>query len=133
MRRTTLAACLAAVAVAATGCTSSTDSSSDFSGEEKKVAETIEDLQDAAVQREPGRVCDDVLASALVRRLGRRCSDVVKQAFDDTDDPDLTVTDVRISGRTARARVEVGRDKEEATTLELVRERDEWRISSFGG
>jgi hypothetical protein len=108
------------------------DDTSDFSGAEKEVAGVIEDLQAAADEDAPKRVCDDLLAQALTRELGDRCPQAMAQAFDDADTSEIAVQDVRISGATARARITVGTEDDEEL-LELVREGDVWRIARFAG
>jgi Putative lumazine-binding len=131
MRRATIA--LAAVlAAAATGCGGAADSTGDFSGAEEDVAQVVEDLEKAAGEDEPRRVCTQLLAQATARQLGAGCSRAVEQAFDRSDTFALSVEDVRVSGTTARARVATGRDEDQTEVLELVRERGEWRIRAFG-
>ena len=131
-------ACLVALALApaalAAGCTQS-DSTSDFQGEQKAVAEAVEDLQDAGQDGDARRICREILAPDLVRKLqdgGKRCEPAVDEALDDADNYQLDVKAVRVNGNRAIARVEAGQDDEDET-LELVRVGREWRIAGLGG
>ena len=133
MRRTALALILAATALA--GCTSSGDADPSFDGEEEAVANVLDDLTEAAVDDNGERVCREILAKPLRDKLGTRCAAAMVQAFDDADVTDLTVDSVRVSGDTARAQVDSGRDEErgERRTLQFVREGRDWRISALSG
>ena len=116
------------------GCGGTASSAGDFEGAEQDVAETVEELEAAATNDEPLRVCEEVLARELTQRLGggTRCARAVETAFDRSDTYALDVQDVVVSGTTARARVESGRDGERTETIQLVRQGDDWRISALG-
>jgi hypothetical protein len=141
MRRTVVHLLLALVAVAAAGCASSTgsgNSASGFQGEDKKVAQTVEDLQDAGSRGDQDTVCSDLLAKAVVDRLDARpggCRAVVDAALKDTDTSNMTVKTVQVTGPRALARValDVGDAPDEITPLQLVKEGGRWKISSFPG
>ncbi|HEX8083931.1 MAG TPA: hypothetical protein VF529_06535 [Solirubrobacteraceae bacterium] len=116
------------------GCGGTTDSSGDFEGAEQDVATTIEDLEEAAQEDEPRRICQALLAKAVVQRIeasGADCTKAVDKALDQTDTFSLTVEDVEVRGSTATARVETGVDEEKVETVELVREGDAWKISKL--
>jgi hypothetical protein len=130
MRRS-LATCLTLL-VALAGCGQSADSSEDFSGEEARVATAVEDLQQAAADREERRVCRQLLSAQLARQAGD-CNAVVDAAFEDSDTFELDVQDVAITGDRARVRVETGAREPQTETYELVRENGGWRFASFGG
>ncbi len=119
--------------LALTGCGAAASSAGDFEGEEARVAETVEDVQEAGTADEAQRVCDELLARALVQRFeaggGGDCRQEVGTAFDDADEFELTVQDVTIQGTTARARVEAEGGNR---TLTLVREGGRWRVSELG-
>jgi hypothetical protein len=116
------------------GCGAATNSADDFSGEEEKVAQVVEDLQDAAQDDAPRRVCQSLLASEVIQKIpGGDCQKAVAKAFDDADNFDLTVDDVRISGTRATARVKAGRDEDQVETITLVREGTVWKISQLAG
>ena len=97
------------LAVALAGCGQAPTSANDFKGDEKAVAETIEDLQSDAQGRKPGEICSDVLSRALADKLktaGNDCTDEMEKITGDADDFELEVTDVTITGTTATAKVE---------------------------
>jgi hypothetical protein len=133
--RLPLFALLLAAAIA--GCGQAPSSAGDFKGNEKDVANTVESLQKAAQNRKPEDICSDVLARALVEKLktaGHDCVDEMDKITSDSDDFELDVTDVTITGATATARVKArkgGRDNA-LTTFALVREDGQWRLSDFG-
>ena len=129
----TLAIVLAA-AVAGCGATAgSGNSATKFSGAQRDVAQTIEDLQNAGQKTDEAKICNDLLAQALRAKLGN-CQTVVKAALKDTDSFDLTVDSVTINGASATAQVRADRGKapDQRDTIQLVREGGRWRISSLG-
>jgi hypothetical protein len=128
MRRLLPLALLAAVAA---GCGTTSGSSGDFQGAEREVADVIEDLETAATEDEPRRVCTQLLARALTRQLGADCSRTIERAFDRADTFALSAEDVTVSGTRARARVSIGRDEDQQETVELVRESGGWRIATL--
>jgi polyhydroxyalkanoate synthesis regulator phasin len=132
MRRTALALILAATATA--GCTSSGNADPSFDGEQEAVANVVDDLVEAATDEDGRRVCREILAAPLRDKLGNGCQNAMEQAFEDADVTQLSVDSVRVSGDTARAQVDAGRDEEKAErrTFEFVREGRDWRISSLG-
>ena len=132
MRRVIALAAVLAAAVAA-GCGTAADSTKDFSGTEEDVAQVVEDLEKAATDDAPRRVCTTLLSQAAVRRLGADCSRKVEQAFDRADTFALNVEDVAVAGTTARARVATGRDEDQTEILGLVREQSGWRLNAFPG
>jgi len=132
VRRLALSLLAVLALAAAAGCGQAADSAGDFSGEEKKVAQVIEDLQDAATKDEPRRICNALLAPQAKARV-KDCLGAMRQALDDADNYDLTVKDVTIDGATARARVAAGRDEDQMETIELVRVGSDWRISALAG
>jgi hypothetical protein len=117
----------------AIGCSQSADSTGDFEGAKKDVAQVVEDLQDASVDDDPQKICNEILAPALVRTAEGGCVRAIDQALKDADTYELEVTDVRITGANARARVEAGRDKDQVETIELVKVGRAWKISRLAG
>src|SRR3954454_3373989 len=114
------------------GCGAAANSADDFSGEDQKVAQVIEDLQDAAQDDAPDRVCKTLLATSVVQKIpGGDCRRAIDRAFDDADNFDLSVDDVRISGTTATARVKAGADEDQVENITLVREGNVWKISQL--
>lgn len=130
--RPLLAAPLALLAAVAAGCGAPTSSAGDFEGTEKDVAQVVEDLQTAASEDEPKRVCDDLLSPKLTSRLGDRCEDAVQAGFDDADTSELIVDSVRVTGTTARAQVFVGADEERKELMTFEKAGENWKITSLG-
>ena len=138
-RRAPLAVLLAALALAAGGCTSSGsgggDTSGDFKGAQRDVASTVEDLQSAGSKGDQDAVCSRLLASSLVDRLEARggCRKLVDAALKDVDTSDLKVESVRITGPTATAAVTTDTgDHTKASRMALVQQVGRWKISGLG-
>jgi hypothetical protein len=129
------AALLAALALAGCGAEAEPSSVEKFQGEERAVAQKVEDLQEAGEGRNPEDICSDILASSLVQQLeaaGVKCADEMEKAIDDADDYDLQVQDVTISGSTATAEVRRG-DDGPTETMEFTKENGQWRATSLSG
>jgi hypothetical protein len=109
-----LVAILAVLLLAGCGAEQQSSSSLDkFSGDERAVAQKVEDLQEAGSRRDPERICTEILAKSLVEQLesaGASCTDEMKKAIEDADDYDLEVTAVEVDGETATATVRRGDD-----------------------
>ena len=125
------------LAAALAGCGQAQTSANDFKGNEKAVAETIEDLQSGAENRKPGEICSDVLSRELVDKLksaGNDCVRELEKVTGDADDFELEVTDLTVSGTTATAKVKArrGTDENAETTFSLVREDGDWRLANLG-
>jgi hypothetical protein len=133
-----LLAVLVAAALVVAGCggqQSSQDTSDRFRGQQRLVANTVEDLQSAAEDSDEGKICRDLLARALADRLARGaggCQATVAAALEDSDTNELDVRSVQITGEraTARVRMETG-DRDRVTQVALVRERNGWRIAEL--
>jgi hypothetical protein len=131
---------LAAVAVLAiAGCTTqggSKDSSGKFTGEQRLVANTVEDFESAATKGNQDEICRDLLAKALVGQFAKQggtCEKAVDSTLKDTDSFGLTVESVSINGNQAVAQVKADHGKKDVNrTLTLVKEGTGWRISQFG-
>ena len=119
--------------VFAAGCGAAESDAPDLSGPEQQVADVIEDLQSAADEKAPRRVCTDLLSRELAQQLGDGCIRAMEQAFDDADTSQLGVEDVRVSGSTARVRITTGTGDEDEELVELAREGEAWRITRFAG
>ena len=138
MMRALATCCLLALALAVAGCGSAPqDSAQEFQGDERTVAAVVEQLETEARDDNPDKICSTILAERLITTLqtqGTNCRTAVKEALRDTDEFDLTVDDVTISGDTATVKVSSGRgDNEKDDTLQLVRDGSSWAISSLGG
>jgi hypothetical protein len=129
-------AALAAVAIA--GCTTQTtsdDSSGKFTGDQRLVANTIEDFESAASKGDQDQICRELLAKPLIAdyaEQGGTCEKAVDGALKDTDSFGLTVESVSIADGKATARVKADRGKKDLVqTMTLVKEGPGWRISGF--
>jgi hypothetical protein len=130
-------ALLAAVLVA--GCTTQSsnddDSTGKFRGDQRLVANTVEDFESAASKGDQDKLCRDLLATALVQQFAQRggtCEKAVDAALKDTDSFDLTVERVTITGQNATATVKADRGKKDINqSLTLVKQGAGWRISAF--
>jgi hypothetical protein len=127
----------AALALLVAGCGGATDSSAQFEGEQRAVAEVVEDLQEASVDDDAERICTEILARELRERAGD-CPRAIGEALEDADTYDLEVTKVEpatiTAGTTeATATVESGRDGDQVERITLVRESRQWRISQLAG
>ena len=137
MLRTLPPLVLVAAALVA-GCTtqsSDDDSTSKFRGDQRLVANTVEDFESAASKGDQDKICRDLLAKALVQQFTQRggtCEKAVDGALKDTDSFDLTVERVTISGEQATANVKADRGKNDINqALTLVKQGAGWRISAF--
>jgi len=116
-----------------------TDSSKDFDGEERAVARTVEDLEEAGRDGAEDDICTTLFSETLLAALkkqGTNCTTAVKEALEDTDAFDLKVEDVSVSGTTATAKVRSGRSgsDQKDDTITLERQGSTWRIvSGVGG
>lgn len=144
--RSTAAALLAAAALTAAGCgAAGKDSTKDFQGESRVVAQTLEDFQDAAQKSDESRICNDLLATELVRQIeGARegvkaekgsCPSRMKDSLRDADTYELEVKKVTVTGTSATAVVRsTGGREDRDDTVRLVKQGTpaEWRISALG-
>jgi hypothetical protein len=129
----------AIVTVAVAGCTTQTtsdDSSGKFRGDQRLVANTVEDFESAASKGDQDQICRELLAKPLIAEYARRggtCEKVVDGVLRDSDSFGLTVESVRIADARATARVKADRGKKDVIrTVTLVKEGTGWRISAFG-
>jgi hypothetical protein len=129
-------ALLLAVAGIASGCGAAggTTSAKNFSGVQKDVATTVDDLQSAARKSDQSTICKNLLASSLISTIqsgGQTCTTAVSHALDDADTFDMTVKSVTVNGNTATAVVK-SKDKTTQDTFQLAKEGGRWKISSLG-
>ncbi len=132
-----LAVAVASLALAplAMGCgAGQTDDDTDrFQGTDREVADKVEELQEAAEGNQAEDVCANVLSRRLVDELeaaGANCTREMEKAIEDSDEFDLVVQDVTVSGTQATAVVRQGDDGPE-TTMQFVREGGQWRATSL--
>jgi hypothetical protein len=129
-----LLAVLGAAALA--GCGAEASSTDDFEGEERRVAQVVEDFQSAGEDEDSRRICRQILARTVVQRLREedlQCEREIDRSLEETTSFELDVEDVRIRGDRAVAQVTSESEGEERTDrLTLVRERGAWRIAVLG-
>jgi predicted small secreted protein len=136
---------LVAAALTLSACGQTTkDSSGDFQGDEKAVAQTIEDLQKESSKQNPGdKICSELLAADLVSKITAQarkgdpkatCSSALDDVMRDADSFELQVKKVAINGTTALATVESDDtgSKKATDTLTLTKAGAGWKISSLG-
>ena len=115
---------------------SSSSASKTFSGEEKQVADTVDKLASDGRSRKAAKICDELLATDLqnqIKAANASCADEMEKAIEDADGFDLQVTDVTVSGASARAQVKsTDRGKDVVRTFQFAKEQGGWRIKSFG-
>ena len=140
MRSVTAIALLVALALAgcAGGGSNNKDSASDFTGEEKAVATTVEDLQSAAEDSDERKICSDLIVAELRDAIAENgnaatCVAAMEGVLKDTDQSDLTVRRVSIDGTKASAvvRAKLGDDKSRDETVELRKVANRWKISQL--
>jgi hypothetical protein len=101
--------------------------------EQRAVAQKVEDLEDAGKSGKPDDICSNILAQALVSQLdsaGTDCATEMQKAIDDANDFNLEVRKVTISGDTASAEVQQGKDGP-TETMEFTREKGQWRATAL--
>jgi hypothetical protein len=126
---------LGVLAIAGCGAQADPSSTEKFQGEDRAVAQKVEDLEQAGEKRKPEDICSDILASSLVQQIeaaGADCADEMKKAIEDADDYSLDVQKVNVSGSTATVEVKRG-DDGPTETMEFTKENGQWRATSLSG
>jgi hypothetical protein len=129
---------IAALGLAAGGCTAAAPTSSGrFSGDQQAVAKVVDSLSTAAGKRDgPKTICADLLSRSLAQKVsapGSDCPAELKKAISDAaGGVSLDVRDVTVTGTTARAQVRRGTSGPVATYT-LAKDSGGWRLTSFGG
>jgi putative lumazine-binding protein len=113
------------------------NSAGDFKGDQKAVAQTIEDLQKASRKGDETKICTEILAPALVTKIktasNGTCEKVLKDALQDVDSYELQVKKVAINGTSATATITSDTGKHTRTdTLTLVKDGNAWKIATLG-
>jgi ketosteroid isomerase-like protein len=106
--------------------------------DEEQVRATLADFQRATEARDYEALCERILAPELigsVEQIGLQCEMALEKAFEDVEDPQLTVGAVEVhDGRaTAEVRSSAAGESPSQDTVELVRVGDGWRIASLAG
>ncbi len=139
MRVTALlpAALAASLLAGCAGGTSTSDNAKDFRGDQKAVAEVVDDFAKAGKDRDAKEICTTIFAKDVAAKLKQGtddCEDVVKNQLDDASNYDLDVKKIAVDGTTATAQVESQFDGEDALrTLTFVKDGQAWRIASISG
>jgi hypothetical protein len=132
------AALLVALPLALSACgQTEKDSAKDFQGDQKAVAQAVEDLQDASRKGDEGKICTQLLAPALVSKIkaasNTTCEKVLGDALRDVDSYELQVKKVAIDGTTATATVTSDTGKKDRTdALQLQKVGNAWKIATLG-
>jgi hypothetical protein len=128
--------CASALTLSACGTTGN-DSSSDFKGEDKAVAQAVEDFQSASRKGDEDEICTDLLAPALVNKIKAAskstCQDALNTSLQDVDSFELKVEKVTVNGTSATATVQSdgGGDKKSTDTLTLTKVGNAWKIAEL--
>jgi hypothetical protein len=137
-RRAGWGATLAALALALAGCGNSV-ASTNFSGEQHDVAQTIANLQSNVNGGEEQKICADDLTGEVVARLDTSpggCKQAIKEQLAEIDNAEVKVDSVQIgSGRsagTATARVRtIYSGKTRSSTVSLRKQGGKWKLSAI--
>jgi hypothetical protein len=119
------------VGLAACGETAST---SGFSGESQKVAQTVANFQADASANNQKKLCENDLAATLTNQLrgAGGCQAEIKEQLKDIDSLGLTIESVAVTGSSALARVKsTYSGKNAIATLKLVKEGPHWKIAGI--
>ena len=137
MPRTSVLPLLALVALAGCGASSTSKNAKDFSGDEKAVAQTIDDFSKAARDSDEKEICTSLLSTDIVRRLDatrQRCTGAISDQLDAAGDDKLDVKGIDITGPQATATVVSKVDGHDRTrALLLVNENGSWRLDGVRG
>jgi hypothetical protein len=103
-----------------------------FSGEKKRVAAVVDELEAASRDGDAKRICDDLfsdkLAGVISVRAGGTCEDQVRKR-QLRKNASITVLSLRVGSAAANADVE--EQNQNRTTLKLVKLDGDWRIDSI--
>jgi hypothetical protein len=125
---------VAAAGLTLAGCTATPPSSAgNFQGAEKDVAQVVDDMQKAGRTGKPDKLCNDIFTADLANQFkagSATCVDEVEKAMRDVNDYDMKVTDVTVTGDTATAKVEQGKEKRTGT-IGFQKIGNAWRVSSI--
>jgi hypothetical protein len=103
-----------------------------------QVKATLARFQTAAGQHDYAAICDDVLSRELLAKLrtvGLQCELALRQGLESRADLRLRVRRVSIHGDRALAEVQTTAQGERPSTdtLQLVKEKAGWRVTSLSG
>ena len=123
-RRTTLAALLAAAALAGAGC---------GGDDEADVRETLDRYVKAIQAKDYQTICDDIFSERLIEKLrgvNLPCETALQRGFAEVERPTIAVRRVKIDGDTASAvaRSDAANQEPSEDTIRLAKEDGTWRI-----
>ena len=130
MRRTLAIAVVLALAVSACGTTDSEPETP-----QEAITQVVDTLSAAGQRRDAERICRDILAKRLVDELkaaGGDCVTEMDRAIRDATDFNLTISQIKVTGNSATARVRQGEDGDTAI-FSFVKEGNAWKASALGG
>jgi hypothetical protein len=131
-----LPAALAATLLAGCGATTS-NNADDFQGDQKSIAQVVDDLEKAAKGGRPDtkEICNTIFATAVADKLkqgNEDCQDAVKRQLKDASDFDVEVKKITVNGNAATASVVSTVNGDDATqTLSFVKDGNAWRIAGL--
>jgi hypothetical protein len=103
-----------------------------FFGDQRDVAQVVDDLAEASRKGDPGAICEKLftpsLAKTVAAQAGGSCPAKVKEELVVADE-DITVQQLTITGTRALATVKEQNGK--VSHLVFVRQDGEWRIDSI--
>ena len=130
MRRALAAAALAGALLAGCGSGPST---------QEQVRQTLDEFGRATSAKDYQALCDRVFAPELVDKLtqlGLPCEIAMQRAFEDVENPRLTIGKIAIAkdekSATAEVRTSASGQTPSQDRVELVPVEDGWRVSSLG-
>jgi ketosteroid isomerase-like protein len=107
--------------------------------DDEQVRDTLDRFEKSIAKRDFATLCDDVFSTDLVKRVqstGLSCEVALQRSiFSSTLQPSIDVEKVRVRGDTALAAIQttaVGQPPSQ-DTIRLVKEKDDWRVSSLSG
>lgn len=130
MRRTLAIAVVLALGVSACGA-----SDAEPETPQEAITQVVDNLSAAGQRRDADRICKEILAKRLVDELktaGGDCVTEMDRAIKDATDFNLTISQVKVTGNSATARVRQGEDGDTAT-FSFVKEGNVWKASALGG
>lgn len=104
----------------------------------QQVKDKVQQLARAVAGRNYETICANVLAPSLVAHLsanGIGCEQATRMAFDEVEQPTLSIGKVTVDGKHASViTLTVARGQQAAlATVELIETKSGWRISSLAG
>lgn len=120
----------AACVLTLTGCGSREPSDAE------QVRTLLADFATATREKDYGTLCDEIFSPSLlkgVQGIGLPCEVAMRNSLGEVENPRLTVGNVQVDDGKARAEVRTSADNQEPSrdTLEMVRLKGGWRVSSL--